>query len=120
MLWRRLAPRWFSILIGIDLVSGVLQILPYRFGLHAHSRLIWIGGIVLAAPVGYMALVEAAEMERGPLQFWHVRILSLWLTGLLCIVSLQTQRDLILALNPLLIIFESMCFVCWLAVFSRV
>lgn len=117
LIWRKPGLRWFESLIGVDLIAGILQIIPYRAHYRGISRLIWIGGIVLALPLGWLALVEAAELERSSRQYWHVRILAAWLMVMLCCVSLQTQQDLVIPVNHALLACNAAAFISWSVLF---
>lgn len=117
ILWIKPAPRWFSILIGVDFTASLLQLLPYRAGLRSLPALIWEAGIVLALPLGSLALIEAGEMERGKRQYWHLRLLASWFAGRLCIISLQTQPALVIPLNRALLALDAAAFVAWSVLF---
>lgn len=117
ILWKQDAPFWFSALIGVDFMANVLQILPYRFGLPAHSRVIWVCGVLLAFPLQYLSLTEAVSGGISPRNSRHVQILAAWITGQLCCAWMQTQHDLLLRLNPVLLIWDSLCFLAWIALY---
>jgi hypothetical protein len=107
--------RWFETLIGVDFMAGLLQLIPYRGMLPMHSRLIWVSGVVIAGPLLMMALIESSEL--GHMAFWHVRILALWTAFQLTCIALQTQGDLTIPLNSVLLTGDALCFLLWIALF---
>lgn len=115
ILWRKPGLRWWGALIGVDFAAGVLQILPYRSGLRAHSRLIWEAGLFMAFPLGWLAIIEAGEIiSRSRLQWFHLRILAFWLIAQLLCVTLQTQRDLLLFMNYVILAVNAVSFTLWI------
>ncbi len=72
---------------------------------------------MLSAPLGALALIEAGEMPRGHQQYWHLRILALWVAGRLCLISLQTQPGLLLPLNYALLGLDAASFMAWTVLF---
>ncbi len=113
ILQRKPKLRWWESLIGVDFVASALQLIPYRVGYRSVPVLIWETGIVLGLPLGALALIEAGEMARCKRQYWHLRILALWLTGRLLCVSLQTQPALVIPVNHALLALDSAAFLAW-------
>lgn len=109
--------RWWESLIGVDFVASLLQLIPYRAGYRSVPVLIWEAGIVLGFPLGALALIEAGELERSKRQYWHLRILALWLPGRLLCVSLQTQQAWVIPVNHALLVLDSSAFVAWCVLF---
>ena len=71
--------RWWESAIGVDWLANLLQILPYRFGLHRHAQLIWMAGVVVSAPLLWLATVEAGEMDTSRRKRAHSRVLAFWI-----------------------------------------
>lgn len=115
--WRNPKLRWFESLIGFDFAANVMQFFPYRSGMRAIPQLIWIGGVVLAAPLVFMALDEARRAERNIRNFYHGKILAFWITAQLCCVSLQTQAGWVIPVNHVLISLDGLCFFAWSVLF---
>lgn len=117
ILWRKAAPRWLSILIGVDLIAQVIQLLPYRADYPIISRSFWIAGVIAAGPLVLMALIESAYLERTRADWWHIRILSFWVAAQLTCITLQTQADLLIPTNHVLMVLNAGVFIAWIAVF---
>ena len=94
--------RWFEAAIAVDWIANLLQLLPYRLGLHRHAQLIWMAGVIVSAPLLWLAIVEAGEMPACRSRFAHTRILAFWMASQLTCVSLQTQLGAI-PVNPWLL-----------------
>lgn len=120
ILWGKDAPRWFSVLIGVDFVAGVLQLIPNRFGLLQHSRIIWAAGILVACPLQFLALNEAADVSESiprAKRFRHQRLMAFWVVAQLACVSLQTQAAFMVPVNHALLTIDALCFLAWAALF---
>lgn len=117
ILWRKTAPRWFSILIGVDLMAQAIQFLSYRAHYPMISRSFWITGVLTAGPLMLAVLIEAAELDRSRVNWWHIRILSFWAAAQLTCVTLQTQADLLIPTNHVLMVLNAAVFFAWIAVF---
>lgn len=116
--WRKPGLRWFGALIGVDFIASLYQLIPYRAGLVWHSRLIWITGVIIGCPLLLRALVEAStHAEKGAIWFWHARYLWTWTAVHMAIYALQTQSDLVIPMNHVLLIFDSVSFLSWAALF---
>lgn len=117
ILWRKSVPRWFAILIGVHFCANLLQIIPYRIGLLAHSQLIWCFGVVITAPLLWMALAETLGLDLGRVRFYHPRILAFWTVAQLTCITFQTQRGWLVPANHVLLICDSAAFLGWIALF---
>lgn len=118
IIYRKPKLRWWESLIGVDFAASLLQLIPYRAGYRSVPVLIWEAGIVLALPLGALALIEAGELDRCKRQYWHLRILALWIAGRLLCVSLQTQPALVVPVNHVLLTLDAGAFLAWVALLS--
>lgn len=110
---------WFDILIGIDLASQILQIVPYRSHYPEFARLFWRSGVVLIAAARCLALVESACLIRCQSHWWHVRILAFWTAGVTACAWLEVgQPDtVVFQVNTVLLVIQSVSYVAWSVVF---
>lgn len=118
VLWYRTAPRWFSILIGVDFCAGILQLLLHRSSYPLLSRSFWIAGVVIAGPLVWLALLESAQTSFMPCSIWHRRLLAFWIAAQLTLTTLQTQSDLLLPANHALLLVDAACFCGWIVCFT--
>lgn len=121
--WRKPGLRWFAALIGVDFMASVLQLLLYRGDFRMLSRLIWLGGVGLAAPLNWMALMEMADPFRespAPKSFprmAHGVLLSAWISVNLLCVTLQTQPGWVIPVNHVMLIAQTLLFIAWSVLF---
>ena len=105
-------------MIGVDCLANVLQLLPYRLGLHRHAQLIWMAGVALSAPLLWLAVVEAGEMPASGRKYAHSRILAFWIVAQLTCALAQTQLGAI-PVNPWLLGCDSLAFAAWIWMLLR-
>lgn len=119
LIWKASGLRWFDTLIGIDLVSQFLQVIPYRSGYHGFARLFWQYGVVAIAACRGMALIEAAYLERSRRSWWHIRILAFWVSGVTACAWLEVGQSssMIFAVNNVLLCIQAISYVAWSMVF---
>lgn len=117
IIWRKPQMRWWEALIGVDFVSGLFQLIPYREHLRMHSRIMWACGVILAGPLLWKSLLEIRLKFNSSLIQWHTRILAAWIVLQLTCVTLQTQQDWVLPVNHFLLVADSVCFLAWISLF---
>jgi len=125
VLWFREAPRWFSILIGADCATQLLQIVFYRAGLVEFARVFSRSGDVVIAGLCFMAIIEATKvavraytvdpraMNRAS---GHVRILAFWISSAkLCGWMEVGQPDAVVFWwNHVLLATQGIAFAAWI------
>src|SRR5690348_5726339 len=79
LLWRKPCPRAFAVLIGLDLALSLAQLIPYRSGYRAIPQYIEHFGGAAFCVLMVPALFELPDLPHTRANWWHQRILPLWL-----------------------------------------